>query len=217
MHELSFSEFCWWRNSIRFSPSKMFVRVFAVTGGSPFIPSIGLPLKKQPTFLDPNIKMSIATNQFIKWICYCCLRSVSTVGKMPYATCGSYEVWLSEALSSAEVSFVFPKDRGMGRGEIKRAGAGEKGKGSALGTFSSSPARPRFFTFPVFSLFFPVLSPFYHWRSLCGGESCRRSCNLPNQISITCCMVPYFHSNHGACSTRKRTGSWQRFISQWSG
>ena len=42
----------------------------------------------------------------------------------------------------------------MGRGEIKRAGAGEKGNESAVNT----PARPRFFIFPVFPLFTP-LSP----------------------------------------------------------
>ena len=65
------------------------------------------------------------------------------------------------AFSSADVSFVFPVSWGMGRGEIKRAEAGEKGNESAQGTLERalpiSPARPRLFNFPVLS---PCFSPF---------------------------------------------------------
>ena len=50
------------------------------------------------------------------------------------------------ALSSAEVSFAFPVGWGIRKGEIKRAGGGERG-------IPSSPARPRFFNFSLFSLF----------------------------------------------------------------
>ena len=56
-----------------------------------------------------------------------------------------------------EVSFVFPI--GWREIHVKRAGAGKKRNESARE--ASSTARPRFFNFPVFSLF-SVFSPFLH-------------------------------------------------------
>ena len=70
-----------------------------------------------------------------------------------------------EPLSSTEVSFIFPVGWGMGRGEIKCTGAGEKGNGSAQATLGREQKRrlalpivPRthpIFYFPCFLSLFP--------------------------------------------------------------
>ena len=87
------------------------------------------------------------------------------------------------SLSAAEVSFVFPFYWGVRRGEIKRAGAGEIGKRKRAGDTDPShrPQRAPDFLLSLFSLSFPVFSPFPHRRSLCGGErvgikSCAEGC-----------------------------------------
>ena len=65
---------------------------------------------------------------------------------------GSENQFIIFYLSPSKRSLLFfPVDWGMG--EIKRAGAGEKGNERA--PFPSSPARLRFFNSPVFSLFAP--------------------------------------------------------------
>ena len=64
-------------------------------------------------------------------------------------------------LSSAEVSFVFPVGWGMGRGKIKREGAGKKRNGSARGTLgrkkgpSHCPPRAPDFSLSLFLSLFP--------------------------------------------------------------
>ena len=63
---------------------------------------------------------------------------------------------LVDSFSSAEVSFVCPVGWGMGRGAIKRAGAGQKGN-------TLVPRAPPIFLILQFSISFPyIFWPFLH-------------------------------------------------------